>query len=299
MGRTALSHLSSFLVTLFLLFSTNTLAQRTLSHEEARALDHQNPVWNSIRAHLPDPASATAERLETAADILRARRFFEDALDYYAFAIQRGGEPVHLLNKMGITQLELRNAAEARALFQRATKINKKSAEAWNNLGVVEYLSGRYDRAVDNYKRASKIDKTSATYHSNMGTALFEKKDYARARKEYDLALKLDPDMLRHRSNSLGVTTRMLSPADHARYCFELARLYLQRGDEQAMLQYLTKASESGFDILDAINSDRMFAAYRKDPRVLVIAQNAQELRSKHTNLAEGSAAPPLPPEKH
>jgi tetratricopeptide (TPR) repeat protein len=269
-----------------------------MSHEEARALDHQNPVWQSVRAHLPDPTTATAERLESAADILRARRFFEDAMDYYGFALQRGGEPVHLLNKMGVTELEVRDINQARSLFQKAVKINKKNPEAWNNLGVIEYISRRYDRAIGYYKRASKLDKTSATYHSNLGTALFDKKEYDRARKEFDIALRLDPEMMQHHS-SLGITTRMLSPADHARYCFELARLYLQRGDEKAMMHYLTTASEAGFDILNAMNSDQIFASYRKDPRILVIVKNAQELRSKNS-LAEGTGPPPpLPAEKH
>jgi tetratricopeptide (TPR) repeat protein len=284
---------------LLLLFIPQSFAQRTMSHEEARALDHENPAWQSVRAHLPDPTTATAERLESAADILRARRFFEDAMDYYGFALQRGGEPVHLLNKMGVTALELRDINQARAIFQKAVKINKKSAEAWNNLGVIEYISQRYDQAIGYYKRASKLDKSSATYHSNIATALFDKKEYDRARKEFDTALKLDPEMLQHHG-TLGITTRMLSPADHARYCFELARLYLQRGDELAMMHYLTTAAEAGFDILSAMNSDQMFAPYRKDPRILVIVKNAQELRSKN-NVAEGAGPPPPLPaaEKH
>lgn len=299
MGQPARSLLTQILATLLLLVCANGFAQKPLSHEEARALDHENPVWQSVRAHLPDPASATAARLESAADILRARRFLEDAMDYYGFALQRGGEPVHLLNKMGVTQMELRNMILARAHFERAVKINKKSPEGWNNLGVIEYLSGRYDRAIGYYKRASKIDKTSATYHSNMGTALFEKKDFERARKEYDIALKLDPEMLQHHG-TLGVTTRMLSPEDHARYCFELARLYAQRGDEATMLHYLTTASESGFDIMKEMNSDSVFAQYRKDPRILVIVKNGKDLRSKDTTIArESGPPPPLPPEKH
>ncbi|HEY2040622.1 MAG TPA: tetratricopeptide repeat protein [Edaphobacter sp.] len=269
-----------------------------MSHEEARMLDHQNPVWDSVRLHLPDPTSATAAQLETAADILRARRFLEDATDYYGFAMQRGGEPVHLLNKLGVTQLELRDATAARAYFQRAVKIQKKNPEGWNNLGVIEYLTGHFDRAISNYKRAIKLDKNSATYHSNMGTALFDKKEFDRARKEYDVALKLDPEMLRHHG-SLGITTRMLSPEDHARFCFELARLYAQRGDEETMFHYLTTASEAGFDILSAMGSDSTLSQYRKDPRILIIVKNSKELRSKGTTIAAGSAPPPLPPEKH
>ena len=46
---------------------------------------------------------------------------------------------------------------------------------------------------------------------------------------------------------------RMLSPADHARFCYELARLYAQHGDEAKMLHYLTTASEGGFDVLEAM----------------------------------------------
>jgi tetratricopeptide (TPR) repeat protein len=299
MGQPARSSLTPILFAILLLFSANVFAQKTLSHEEARALDHQNPIWESIRSHLPDPVSASAAKLESAADILRARRFLEDAMDFYGFALERGGEPVHLLNKMGVTQMELRNMEAARGYFQRAVKINKKSSEGWNNLGVIEYLHGQYDRAIGYYKRASKLDKTSATYHSNMGTALFEKKDFSRARKEYDLALKLDPDMLQHHG-TLGVTTRMLSPEDHARYCFELARLYAQRGDEPTMMHYLTTASEAGFDIMTAMNSDPVFAEYRKDPRILVIVKNGKELHSKATNIAEGATPPPpLPSEKH
>jgi len=282
-----------------LFFSAKGFAQRSMSHEAARALDHQNPVWDSVRFHLPDPVSSNATQLESAADILRARRFLEDAMDYYGFAMERGGEPIHLLNKMGVTQLELRDVTSARAYFQRAVKLKKKSPEGWNNLGVIEYLTGNYNRAIDNYKRAIKLDKTSATYHSNMGTALFDKKEFDRARKEYDLALKLDPEMLQHHS-SLGITTRMLSPEDHARFCFELARLYAQRGNEETMLHYLTTASEAGFDILSAMGSDSVLSQYRKDPRILVIVKNGKEMRNRGTTIAEGSVPPPpLPPDKH
>ncbi|QNI37817.1 tetratricopeptide repeat protein [Edaphobacter albus] len=284
---------------ILLLLPAKALAQKPLTHEEARALDHQSPAWGSVRAHLPDPGVSSGAQLESAADILRARRFLEDALDYYGYALNRGGDPVRLLNKMGVTQLELRDFSAARVSFQRAIKTNKKNPEGWNNLGVIEYLSGRFDAAIGNYKRAIKLDKKSATYHSNMGTALFDRKEFDRARKEYDIALKLDPDMLQHHG-SLGITTRMLSPEDHARFCFELARLYAQRGDDPTTMRYLTMASEAGFDILSAMGSDDVFASYRKDPRILVIVKNSKELRERKTTIAEGSGPPPpLPPEKH
>ena len=296
MGR-SLRYFSLSFFAVFLILAVQVPGQKPLSHEEARALDHQNPAWESVRNHLPDPQVATAAKLESAADVLRARRFLEDAIDYYNFAIQRGGEQAHLLNKMGVTQLELRNVGQARIYFQRVVKLQKKNPEGWNNLGAIEYLTGRYGNAISNYKRAIKLDKNSATYHSNLGTAYFDKKEYEAARKEYDTALKLDPEMLSHHG-TVGVTTRMLSPADHARFCFELARLYAQRGDEQTMLHYLTMSSEAGFDVLSEMGSDSVLSGYRKDPRVILLVKNAKDLRDKGTSIAQSSGpAPPLPAE--
>ena len=59
MGRSIRS--SSLLVFLVTLLALGALAsaQKPLSHEEARALDHQNPVWESVRAHLPDPGTVS------------------------------------------------------------------------------------------------------------------------------------------------------------------------------------------------------------------------------------------------
>lgn len=284
---------------LFLSFSAPSAAQNSkpLNRDEVRAIDHQNPSWDTVRAHLPDPTSATAHQLESAADILRARRFVADAMDYYEFAMRRGGNQISLLNKMGVTSLELRNAPAAKVYFQQVLKLQKKNPEGWNNLGAIEYLTGHYDAAIGNYRKAIKYDKDSATYHSNLGTAYFEKKDFESARKQYEIALKLDPNMMEHHS-SIGVTARMLSPEDHARFCFELARLYAQRGDEATMLHFLTMASEAGFDVLDHMTYDSALGKYRKDARVLLMVKNSQEMRGKATSVAAGNVPPPpLPAE--
>ncbi len=231
----------------------NTPNANTDVHRELR---HQDPQWETVKTHLPDPATATEEQLETVADVLRARRFPEDALDYYLYALKRGGgNQVMLLNKIGVTQLELRHTAAARAYFQRAIQMQKKDPVAWNNLGAVEYMDGRFATAISDYKRAIKLNKTSAIYHSNLATALFEEKRYKDARAHYKIALELDPDMAHHDGTG-GLTAHMLSPEDHARYCFEMARLYVELGDETNMLRYLTMASEGGFDVLGAMRSD-------------------------------------------
>jgi tetratricopeptide (TPR) repeat protein len=236
------------------------------------------------------------EQLETVADVLRARRFPEDALDYYLYALRRGGNSVVLMNKIGVTQLELRHTAAARAYFQRAIQLQKKDPVAWNNLGAVEYMDGRFGTAISDYSRAIKLNKTSAIYHSNLATALFEEKKYKDARTHYKIALQLDPDMAHH-DGAGGLTAHMLSPDDHARYCFEMARLYAELGDETNMLRYLTMASEGGFDVLGEMRSDAKLDHYRKDARVLLLVQNAKALRSGRASIGDSpNSAPPLPP---
>src|ERR1700761_4705741 len=80
--------------------------QARLTSDVERAALHNSTEWQILQPHLPNPKTASAQDLEIAADVLRARRFPEDALDYYGYAMARGGDVSELLNKMGITRLE-------------------------------------------------------------------------------------------------------------------------------------------------------------------------------------------------
>lgn len=270
--------------------------QERLRPEQLLQMEHNNPQWPEVQAHLPDPSTASAERLEMTGDVLRARRFPEDALNFYMYAMQRGGTEISLLNKMGITELGLGNMERARAYFQRVVKLKKKNAEGWNNLGAVEYVTGQNSSAIYDYKRAIKLNKRGATYHSNLATAYLQQRDWSGARKEFATALKLDPTLFDHSDNT-GVTARMLTTEDHARFCFEMARIFAGQGDETQMLHYLTMSSEGGFDILEAMGHDAALEKYRKDPRVLLLVRNARALRTGRASVENVSGPiPALPP---
>ena len=230
--------------------------------------------------HLPDPATASPAALEEAADVLRARRLPEDALEYYGYAQARGGDAERLAVKQGIVDLELQNVTLARAQFRHAVKLAAKNADAWNDLGATEYLQHDLAHAISDYKRALKLSSRVASFHSNLGTAYFEEKNYRKAIEEYAIALQLDPDVFEKRSGA-GVTAHMLSPADRGRFCYEMAKLALGRGDETEMLHWLAKAAESGFDLRGAMGGNDPMARYRDDPRVAVLTQSAKALRTQ------------------
>ena len=180
----------------------------------ARIERHQSPDWLAIEPHLPNPATASAAQLEMTGDVLRARRFPEDAVEFYLAALNRGGQEAALMNKLGIAELELRNVPVARAYFRRVVQLERKNARAWNNLGAVEYSDGQLRSAISDYGHAIKLDAEQATYHSNRGTAYFDAKDYNRARREFDIALRLDPQLMDH-VGTAGLEVHMLSPSDH------------------------------------------------------------------------------------
>jgi tetratricopeptide (TPR) repeat protein len=196
---------------------------------------------------------------------------------------------------MGITEMELQNMMAARAYFTRAVKLKKKNADGWNNLGAVEYLQRRYRNAISDYDRAIKINKKESSFHSNLGTAYFDLKQFDSARKEFEVALKLDPEMFERRRMAAGVTAHLLSPEDHARFCYEMARLYAKNGDEANMLHSLQMASEGGFDVAGEMSRDASLSPYRKDPRILLILQNARALHAGRTTAVAAGSVPALP----
>ncbi|MGD0797612.1 MAG: tetratricopeptide repeat protein [Acidobacteriaceae bacterium] len=271
----------------------STLAQGDSSATPVRQRMQQSPQWAEIEKHLPNPATASPQTLETQGDILRARRFPEDAMDYYKYALARGGDEAALMNKLGLTELELRNVELARAYFRRAVKIARGDAKAWNNLGAVEYVDGANGDAVSDYKRAIKLDKHEAVYHANLSTAFFGRKDYKGARREMATALKLDPKVFDKEPSGGGVAAHVLTSEDRARFCFEMAKLYAQDGLEEDMLHSLAMASEAGMDVQREMHKDVILAKFELDQRVVVLVHNAEALRANRASSTASSAAHP------
>jgi tetratricopeptide (TPR) repeat protein len=258
-----------------------------LTSDVERAALHNSSDWQLLEPHLPNPQTASASQLETAADVLRARRFPEDALDYYGYAMARGGDVSELLNKMGITRLELRQNDLARQMFLRTVRAKKNDSQAWNNLGVTEYADHNYHAAISDYKRATKLDRKSAVYHSNLAMAYFEDKDMPDARQQFALAIQLDPRIMQARDGG-GVTAHIVGSQNYPEMCFEMARLYAHSHDVQTTRLWLAKASEAGYDVRVGMSDDIVFRPYAKDPEVVMMLNNAVQMRKRSVASAPG-----------
>lgn len=245
----------------------------------SRARLHDSDQWREVERHLPDPRTATPQALEQQADVLRARRFPEDALDYYRYALARGGDPMTLANKIGLTHLEMKDFQLAEASFRAAVKLNKKNAEAWNNLGAAEFIDGAQAGSISAYKKAIKLNRHSAIYHANLATAYFQTKNFSGARKELTEAMKLDPGVFNRKEGSGGMEAHVLSSDERARFSYEMAKLYAQNGLEDQMLHSLAMAGEAGMDLNHELRKDAVLGKYLTDPRVVILIQNAELIR--------------------
>lgn len=261
--------------------------QLTPGSDQLRA--HDSVQWRQIEEHLPDPKTASPQMLEQQADILRARRFPEDAMDYYRFAMDRGAKVPPVLNKLGLTELEMKNIELARAYFKRSVKLDAKRADTWNNLGAVEYLDRGVASAIGDYKRAIKLDKKQAVFHANLATAYFEVRDFGGARREMAAALKLDPEVFETKLGTGGVQAHVLTSQDRARFAYEMARMYARNKQEDEMLHSLAMACESGMDIQREMRKDPLMAEYENDPRVVVVVHNAQVVVNRRAATASDS----------
>lgn len=243
---------------LLLLFTTFGWAQMDMPGtqiQEVKPITPTAPVSLTL---------ATPEQLETRGDELRESKNYLDAIDYYEAAIKKHPTAV-LHNKEGMTYLSMGNLGKAQKSIQRAIKMDKQYAEAFNNLGVVFYLRKKFGPAEKNYKKALAL-RDSASFHSNLGTVYVERKEFDKAMVEYRKAFDLDPDIFERTSRS-GVSARMSSPDDRARFFYFLAKLYAGKGETEKSLLYLAKAMEDGFQDIDNVYKDTEFATLRKDQR--------------------------------
>jgi tetratricopeptide (TPR) repeat protein len=271
----------------------------TPSAVDERAALHRSADWELVAPHLPDPATASPAALELEADVLRARRFPEDALDYYQYALARGGDPLTLMKKIGVVRLELQQNTMARAIFLRCTQMAKKDSQAWNNLGAADYTLTAYRSAINEYTHAVKLNKKSAVFHANLGMAYLSASEPESARTEFRTAMRLDPKILEGASSG-GVTLHVLQIKDYAKLCFEMARVVAIQGQMALAKIWLQRAGERGMDLRSAVSDDAVLRPLLKDPEFQVLLSNTEVLRKRVAvanppSLGASSDSPAVP----
>ncbi len=223
---------------------------------------------------------------ELHARILMATKQYSEAVQ--AYSQLAAGYPHNSMypNSAGIALMQLGNFGEARKFFLRATKVNKKFAAAYNNIGAIYFAQKQYPKAIRQYEKALSIEAQSAGFYSNLGYAYFGEKRYPQALQSFQKAMAIDPNTFQQ-SDRNGSVMQYRSVEDRGLFDFMLAKSYAQMGDAQHCAVYLRRAIDDGYKQVALAGTDPAFAGVRSDPDVKTILDEiaAQETKS--------SSAPP------
>ncbi|HEU5478227.1 MAG TPA: tetratricopeptide repeat protein, partial [Candidatus Tumulicola sp.] len=97
-------------------------------------------------------------------------------------------------NLLGFIALTHDDRISATAAFRKATELDSRYGNAWDNLAA-QYLYGKnYDGALDAAKKATDLMPQFATAWNNLGSAYRGKQQYAEAESAYKRATQLDPN---------------------------------------------------------------------------------------------------------
>ncbi len=258
---------STLLSSVLTIFVALILFLATAGTVHAQSLEQLAVGPPQIHRTEPPPASASARELESTGDALQTDKNYLDAIDYYRAALAKDPHNAVLLNKIGISQLQLHHLREAMKNFELSIRTDKNYANAYANLGVVYYQEESFGKSIRSYDKAISLDKNEAVFYGNRAASFFARKEFAKATLDYAKAIELDPDILERSERGGGVQARLPSPEDRARYDYVLAKLYARNGMPERSLHYLRRAMEDGYRDIKDVYKDAEFSALRNDPR--------------------------------
>ncbi len=235
----------------------------------------------------PNAPLTLREKDELQARIYMARKQFPEAVDLYTKLSREYPKEAPYLNYLGIALLQEGNLNDARKTFERATKVNKRFPDAYNNLGATYYAEKNYKRAISEYQRSLALQPASASIYTNIGYAYFAEKELPKAMAAFHKALSIDPKVFEESSQC---RVLILPVADRGLFHFMLSgRLRAQNGDAANCAVYLRRAADEGYQDLGKTRTDPAFAKVIADP----------DIKALLDQFAPQPAAPPPSPAPH
>jgi Flp pilus assembly protein TadD len=213
------------------------------------------------------PKMTAREVAEMNAEILMARKQFDEAVKAYLSILADSPHDAKILNFAGIAYEEIGDSEKAEHYYKLAAHADKTDSNALNNLGTVEFANHRYGKAIKYYKQAIAKPHPIATMYTNLGYAYCGIKEYPKAMLVFGQALAMDPEVFDHKGGN-GTVLQQRSSPDPAALHYTLARSYAKIGDAERTARYLKMARDEGYKDFKSCEKDRDFAKVIKDPRV-------------------------------
>ncbi|MGV8122789.1 MAG: tetratricopeptide repeat protein [Candidatus Xenobiia bacterium LiM19] len=119
------------------------------------------------------------------------------------------------LNNEGVQFYQSHNNAMAIQRFTKALELNPSCADAYYNLGLINFEQRNLPLAIAMYEKAIKTGPESEWYHLNLAIAQEQQGSHNEAIKHYERAIQLKPEFA-EAYNNMGVIQGNLGKTDEA-----------------------------------------------------------------------------------
>jgi tetratricopeptide (TPR) repeat protein len=244
------------------------------------------PVMRAQQNHSDAPNRPVTEREkdELQARIYMARKDYPEAIDFYSKLSREYPKDPRYPNYLGIAFLQNGKLKDARKWFERATRVDKRFADGYNNMGATYYAEKNYKKAIAEYRHSVAIEPKTASIYTNIGYAYFAQKELPKAMEAFHKALALDPNVFDETSR-VGSIMSFRSVENRGLFNFMLAKDYAQNGDAANCLVYLRRAADEGYKDIGKARKDPAFAKVIADANIKALLDQ----------VAPEPAPPPAP----
>ncbi|MBI3439333.1 MAG: tetratricopeptide repeat protein [Proteobacteria bacterium] len=186
--------------------------------------------------------------------------------------------------------------AEARQRYQAVLRIDRKNADAYQLLGVLEAQSGAHLRAAELIAKAISLNPGNAAYYYNHGAALQALGRFDEAVRAYDRALKLKPDAT-EAYNNRGNALQALNRYDEALASYDKAlalqprnaQAHNNRGNALQALERFQDAIEC-YDYALALRPDYAVALFSRGNALRALGRFDEAIESYSKTIASAPA---------
>lgn len=228
------------------------------------------------------------EREELQARIYMARKEYHEAEQLYIRLASEYPRDPNYPNSVGIAKQQQDDLKGAALYYERATKIDKKFATGYSNLGTTFYAEKQYGKAIRQYQKAISVQPQVAGYYTNLGYAYFAQKRFPQAYAAFQKAMAIDPNIFQQNDRNGSVMTYQ-AVTDRGLFDFMLAKSYGQKADAMNCAVYLRKAHDEGYKPNEKDLADKSFDAVRMDPDVKSLLDLMQPPQKSASSASAGN----------
>jgi tetratricopeptide (TPR) repeat protein len=167
------------------------------------------------------------------------------------------------------------NDEDAITNYGLATKLDRKFAAPYNNMGTVYFHENEIKKAQQLYKKSIKLDAATAPFWSNLGAVYMVQHQYSDGAEAYEKAFLLDPDIFQE--IALNGITQAESPQELAKLYLTFAEIYAHAGMKAQAILYLHKAIDEGFKDRQQLQQDQQLATLHGNPEFEALLTPAQK----------------------